>query len=233
MVVLAAAALFAIPSLLLWLLPAASLPAFLAGTTWTGWLHRALVFLVISCPCALVISVPLSFFGGIGGAGKCGILIKGGNYLEALAKADTVIFDKTGTLTEGVFSVTAVHPEGDFDPKTLLEYAALAESWSDPHLPIPQGGPATRHWIPPGDGKQRKSGMGVRATVDGRHIAVGNSRLMECERVMGGFLETAGHPGTCHRGRILRRPHCDFRPTKADAANAISQACSVPASSAL
>ena len=222
-VVLAAAALFAIPSLLLWLLPAASLPAFLAGTTWTGWLHRALVFLVISCPCALVISVPLSFFGGIGGAGKCGILIKGGNYLEALAKADTVIFDKTGTLTEGVFSVTAVHPEGDFDPKTLLEYAALAESWSD--HPISQSlKAACDKSLDPARVTETEeiAGMGVRATVDGRHIAVGNSRLMERERVMAVPCEL---PGTLvhvtvegfYAGHIV----ISDRP-KADAATAIA-----------
>lgn len=222
-VVLAAAALFAIPSLLLWLLPAASLPAFLAGTTWTGWLHRALVFLVISCPCALVISVPLSFFGGIGGAGKCGILIKGGNYLEALAKADTVIFDKTGTLTEGVFSVTAVHPEGDFDPNTLLEYAALAESWSD--HPISQSlKAACDKSLDPARVTETEeiAGMGVRATVDGRHIAVGNSRLMERERVMAVPCEL---PGTLvhvtvegfYAGHIV----ISDRP-KADAATAIA-----------
>ena len=222
-VVLAAAALFAIPSLLLWLLPAASLPAFLAGTTWTGWLHRALVFLVISCPCALVISVPLSFFGGIGGAGKCGILIKGGNYLEALAKADTVIFDKTGTLTEGVFSVTAVHPEGGFDPKTLLEYAALAESWSD--HPISQSlKAACDKSLDPARVTETEeiAGMGVRATVDGRHIAVGNSRLMERERVMAVPCEL---PGTLvhvtvegfYAGHIV----ISDRP-KADAATAIA-----------
>jgi len=130
-VVLSAAALFAVPSILLAVLPGESLPGFLLGTDWLGWLHRALIFLVISCPCALVISVPLSFFGGIGGAGKCGILVKGGNYLEALAKAETVVFDKTGTLTQGTFTVAAVHPEAAFTQEALLEYAALAEQWSD------------------------------------------------------------------------------------------------------
>ncbi len=130
-VVIAAAALFLLPALALAVLPAASLPGFLAGTDWTSWLHRALIFLVISCPCALVISVPLSFFGGIGGASKCGILVKGSNYLEALAKTETVVFDKTGTLTQGTFSVSAVHPAAGFDEKTLLEYAARAECWSN------------------------------------------------------------------------------------------------------
>ena len=97
---------------------------------WTMWIQRALIFLVISCPCALVISVPLSFFGGIGGASKCGILVKGGNYLEVLAKTQTVVFDKTGTLTKGVFNVTAIHPEQCSEAE-LLEMAAYAESYSD------------------------------------------------------------------------------------------------------
>ena len=126
-VVYAALALFLIPTVLLAVLP--TLPGFLAGTVWTDWLHRALTFLVISCPCALVISVPLSFFGGIGGASKCGILVKGGNYLEALAKADTVVFDKTGTLTKGTFAVSAVHPEAGFEADQVLEYAALSEQY--------------------------------------------------------------------------------------------------------
>ena len=129
-VTLAALALFLLPTIALAVVPASSQPAFLSGTAWTGWLHRALIFLVISCPCALVISVPLSFFGGIGGAGKCGILVKGSNYLELLSKTETVVFDKTGTLTKGSFAVTALHPAGDFPERALLEYAALAESWS-------------------------------------------------------------------------------------------------------
>ncbi|MDD6759469.1 MAG: HAD-IC family P-type ATPase, partial [Paraprevotella sp.] len=130
-VVIAATALFLLPTIVLLVIPTASQPGFLAGTGWTDWLHRALIFLVISCPCALVISVPLSFFGGIGGASKCGILVKGSNYLEALARTETVIFDKTGTLTKGTFSVTAVHPEEGFTQEQVLEYAALAEYWSD------------------------------------------------------------------------------------------------------
>ncbi|MFR6279465.1 MAG: HAD-IC family P-type ATPase, partial [Acutalibacter sp.] len=97
---------------------------------WTGWVQKALIFLVVSCPCALVISVPLSFFGGIGGASRQGILVKGGNYLEVLADTELVVFDKTGTLTKGVFQVTAIHPEG-VSQQELLELAALAESYSD------------------------------------------------------------------------------------------------------
>ena len=176
-VVLAALALFAVPSLLL-LLPAP--PAFLAGTVWSQWLHRALVFLVISCPCALVISVPLSFFGGIGGASRCGILVKGSNYLEALAHADTVVFDKTGTLTRGIFAVTAVHPAQGISEDQLLEYAALTEQWSD--HPISQ---SLRAACPAALDPARVTeveeiaGHGVTARVDGHTVAVGNSRLME------------------------------------------------------
>ena len=108
----------------------AVLPPLLFGGDWSDWLQRALIFLVISCPCALVISVPLSFFGGIGGASKQGILVKGSNYLEALAKTETVVFDKTGTLTKGTFRVTAVHPDRISEGE-LLELAALAESYSE------------------------------------------------------------------------------------------------------
>ena len=181
---LSAAALFAVPSILLAVLPGESLPGFLLGTDWLGWLHRALIFLVISCPCALVISVPLSFFGGIGGAGKCGILVKGGNYLEALAKAETVVFDKTGTLTQGTFTVAAVHPEAAFTQEALLEYAALAEQWSD--HPIAQSlREACKAPLDAGrvTDVEELAGLGVKARVDGREVAVGNARLMECQSV--------------------------------------------------
>ena len=108
----------------------AVVPPLALGYAWNEWIHRALIFLVISCPCALVISVPLSFFGGIGGASKRGVLVKGSNYLEVLADAEIVVFDKTGTLTKGVFNVTAVHPDRVSEAR-LLELAALAESYSD------------------------------------------------------------------------------------------------------
>ena len=146
---------------------------------WSDWLSRALIFLVISCPCALVISVPLGFFGGIGGASRNGILVKGGNYLEALAKAETVVFDKTGTLTKGVFAVTAVHPE-KCTREQLLELAALAESYSD--HPISRslreayGNEADKNRV--GEVTEL-SGYGVRAYVDGREICAGNDKLME------------------------------------------------------
>lgn len=183
-VVLAALALFLLPSAALALIPAENLPAFLAGTGWTTWLHRALIFLVISCPCALVISVPLSFFGGIGGASKCGILVKGSNYLETLAQTETVVFDKTGTLTKGAFTVTAIHPEADFTEDQILEYAALAEQFSDHPISLSLraacGKPIDAGRV---SDVEEIAGHGVSANVDGKTVSVGNSRLMEREKI--------------------------------------------------
>ena len=192
-VVIAALALFLIPTLALALTPAASQPAFLLGTTWSNWLHRALIFLVISCPCALVISVPLSFFGGIGGASKCGILVKGGNYLEALAKTETVIFDTTGTLTRGTFTVTAVHPESGFTREQLLEDAALAERYSDHPISLSLQAACTSS-LDAGrvSGVEEIAGHGVLAQVDGRRVAVGNRRLMERQGVSAAPCELPG-----------------------------------------
>ena len=149
---------------------------------WGDWFHRALIFLVISCPCALVISVPLSFFGGIGGASKCGILVKGSNYLEALAKAETVVFDKTGTLTRGTFTVTEIHPENGFTQEQLLESAALAEQYSDHPISLS----LKAAWKQDADPHrvadvEEIAGHGVRAKVDGKTVCAGNSRLMERE----------------------------------------------------
>ena len=178
-VVYAATALFLIPSLCLWFLDPAILPGFLAKTVWTDWLHRALIFLVISCPCALVISVPLGFFGGIGGSSKCGILVKGSNYLELMAQADTLVFDKTGTLTEGFFTVTEIHPQVGFTEDSLLTYAALAERFSN--HPISQSlrractVKAEDHTV---ENVEELAGHGVRATVDGHPVLAGNERLM-------------------------------------------------------
>ena len=176
-VVLAAAALFAVPSLML--LCGADF-GFLAGTTWQGWLHRALVFLVISCPCALVISVPLSFFGGIGAASRCGILVKGSTYLESMARAETVMFDKTGTLTKGVFTVTDIRPAKGFTAEELLETAALAEIFSD--HPIAQSlrkGCAAKPDPSRVGTVEELAGRGLKAQVDGREVLVGNARLLE------------------------------------------------------
>ena len=146
---------------------------------WEQWVYRALTFLVTSCPCALVVSIPLSFFAGIGGASKEGVLIKGSNYLETLSQVKTVVFDKTGTLTKGVFEVTAVH-HSDMDESKLLEYAALAECASS--HPISRSlqrayGKAIDHSRV--TDIQEISGHGVTACVDGHTVAAGNSKLME------------------------------------------------------
>ena len=183
-VVIAATALFLLPTIALALLPASAQPAFLAGTDWTGWLHRALIFLVISCPCALVISVPLSFFGGIGGASKCGILVKGSNYLETLARTETVVFDKTGTLTQGSFTVTALHPAGGVTKDALLEAAALAESWSSHPISLSLRRACGKDLDPSRvTDVEEIAGHGVTAKVDGKAVSAGNSRLMEKEGV--------------------------------------------------
>ena len=168
----------------------AFLPPLFTSIQWVESIHRALNFLVVSCPCALVISVPLSFFGGIGGASRDGILVKGGNYLEVLARAEIVVFDKTGTLTQGVFNVTAIHPD-DCSEGQLLELAALAESWSD--HPISRS-------LKEAYGKEldsarvseaeELSGRGVRAVVDGHTVCAGNDKLME-------DIGVSWHP--CHR----------------------------------
>ena len=157
----------------------AVLPPLLFGGDWSDWLQRALIFLVISCPCALVISVPLSFFGGIGGASKQGILVKGSNYLEALAKTETVVFDKTGTLTKGTFQVTAVHPDR-ISKGELLELAAMAESYSE--HPISRS--LREAYQKPVDASrvtdvEEISGNGVRAKVDGHDVYAGNGKWMD------------------------------------------------------
>ena len=175
-VVYAALALFLIPTVLLAVLP--TLPGFLAGTVWTDWLHRALTFLVISCPCALVISVPLSFFGGIGGAGKMGILVKGGNYLEALAKTETVVFDKTGTLTEGRFEVAELNAENGFDKESVLFYAACAESLSTHPIALSIVNGYGRETDGHAQNISETAGKGVSATVDGHAVLAGNALLM-------------------------------------------------------
>ena len=178
------------PAVVLAAVALALLPPLFTSIQWVDSIQRALNFLVVSCPCALVISVPLSFFGGIGGASKNGILVKGGNYLEVLAKTELVVFDKTGTLTRGVFNVTAIHPDHCGEAQRL-ELAALAESYSD--HPISRS-------LKEAYGKEldasrvsnveELSGRGVRATVDGRQICAGNDKLME-------DIGVSWHP--CHR----------------------------------
>lgn len=152
----------------------------LAGMgAWSDWILRGLTFLVVSCPCALVISVPLSFFGGIGGASKIGVLVKGSNYLEALAEVDTVVFDKTGTLTSGTFSVTGIHPQDGTSAEELLALAAHAEAFSDHPIAVSIKQAYTGQ-IDQADVKdaREESGHGVVATVQRRTVCVGNAKLM-------------------------------------------------------
>ena len=144
------------------------------------WIYRALTFLVISCPCALVISIPLSFFGGIGGASACGILVKGSTYLEELARTGIVVFDKTGTLTQGTFKVTGVHPADGISGEQLVEAAALAESWSKHPISMSIKAAYGREIDPSRvTDVEELGGHGVTAKVDGKTVAAGNARLME------------------------------------------------------
>lgn len=146
---------------------------------WDVWIYRALTFLVISCPCALVISIPLSFFAGIGGASKAGVLVKGSNYLETLSKVKTVVFDKTGTLTKGVFQVTAAHPQ-EMSEKELLHLAAHVERYSTHPIAAslraayPNESDSCRV-----EAAEEIAGQGIRAHVNGNVVCVGNSKMME------------------------------------------------------
>ena len=182
------------PAVVFAALALAALPPLLGMGPWLMWVQRALNFLVVSCPCALVISIPLSFFGGIGGASKQGILVKGGNYLEALAQAGIVVFDKTGTLTKGSFEVTAVHPQ-QVSEQELLELAALAERFSDHPISRSiqaacQSAPAPNRVT---DAKEI-AGHGVRAVVDGKTVLAGNQKLMDQFHIP--FEDACHHVGT-------------------------------------
>lgn len=164
----------------------AVLPPFLFGQSWSDWIERGLTFLVVSCPCALVISVPLSFFGGIGGASRLGILVKGGNYLEALSHTETVVFDKTGTLTNGSFNVVAVHPDAaaEVDPDLILSIAAHAEAYSDHPIAVSVKEAFTGEIDQSRIADVREEGgHGVRAVVDERVVLVGNDKLMREEGI--------------------------------------------------
>ncbi len=169
-------------------------PLLIDGALWADWIYRALNFLVVSCPCALVISVPLSFFGGIGGASKIGVLVKGSNYLEAISKAEYMVMDKTGTLTQGVFHVEDIFAEDGYEKGEILRYAAMAESYSS--HPISQslqaayGKEIDKSQI---NDVEEAAGRGVIAMVEGKRVAAGNRRLM---------TEEAGYDGPLpqHRG---------------------------------
>ena len=170
----------------------AVVPPLLGMGTWADWILRGLTFLVVSCPCALVISVPLSFFGGIGGASRLGILVKGSNYLEALSEVDTVVFDKTGTLTSGTFGVVGVHPTDSIDGDQLLAMAAHAEAFSDHPIALSvkkayldeaaadSGRIIDQSRI---EDAAEESGHGVKATVDGHAVLVGNDKLMSAHGI--------------------------------------------------
>ena len=164
----------------------AVLPPLLFGQSWSDWIERGLTFLVVSCPCALVISVPLSFFGGIGGASRLGILVKGGNYLEALSHTETVVFDKTGTLTNGSFNVVAVHPDAaaEVNPDLILSVAAHAEAYSDHPIAVSVKEAFTGEIDQSRIADVREEGgHGVRAVVDERVVLVGNDKLMREEGI--------------------------------------------------
>lgn len=173
----------------------AVLPPLLFAQSWSDWIERGLTFLVVSCPCALVISVPLSFFGGIGGASRLGILVKGGNYLEALAHTETVVFDKTGTLTNGSFNVVAVHPDAaaEVDPDLILSIAAHAEAYSDHPIAVSVKEAFTGEIDQSRIADVREEGgHGVRAVVDQRVVLVGNDKLMREEGIVYHDCELTG-----------------------------------------
>ena len=168
----------------------AIIPPFFTGFDWADWVQRALIFLVVSCPCALVISVPLSFFGGIGGASKRGILIKGSNYLEALSHVKTILFDKTGTITKGTFSVSKIEPIG-MSREELLRIAAMAEAYSNHPIALSI---RKEHEAPLDLDRVSETteiaGQGVRCVIDGQVVLAGNARLMEANGIVAAMNET-------------------------------------------
>lgn len=169
----------------------ALVPSLITGD-WKDWVYRALIFLVVSCPCALVISVPLSFFGGIGCASKHGILVKGAAFLETLGKADVFVFDKTGTLTTGEFTVNGIFPENGFTADELLQYAASAEYHSS--HPLARGIKGSAEKITPPESVKEMSGMGLEAVINGRKILVGNKRFLVQNNIE---LNTDEEESTC------------------------------------
>ncbi len=168
-------------------------PLVVPGATFSQWIYRALVFLVISCPCALVVSIPLGFFGGIGGASRSGVLVKGSNYLEALNNVDTVIFDKTGTLTKGVFNVTEINPQNNYTKEELIEYAAYAENYSNHPIAVS----ILKAYEKEVDKSKIESydeisGHGIKVKVEGKEILAGNIKLMNKENIKVSKIESVG-----------------------------------------
>lgn len=168
-------------------------PLFIEGATFSDWIYRALSFLVVSCPCALVVSIPLGFFGGIGGASKNGILVKGGNYLEALNDVEMVVFDKTGTLTKGIFKVTEINSENNISKDELIAYAAYAENYSNHPIGASilkaYGKEIDKYKI---ENYEEISGHGVKVIIDGKEVLAGNYKLMNRENIPYKQVETIG-----------------------------------------
>jgi Cd2+/Zn2+-exporting ATPase len=168
-------------------------PLFIQGATFPEWIYRALIFLVVSCPCALVVSIPLGFFGGIGGASKNGVLVKGGNYLEALNDVEIVVFDKTGTLTKGIFKVTEVNPANNISEDELLEYASYAESYSNHPIATSilnaYGKEVNKNEI---ENYNEVSGYGIKVKVRGKEILAGNFKLMDKENISYNKVDAVG-----------------------------------------
>ncbi|WP_026889433.1 heavy metal translocating P-type ATPase [Clostridium beijerinckii] len=168
-------------------------PLVIDGATFSQWIYRALAFLVVSCPCALVVSIPLGFFGGIGGASKNGILVKGGNYLEALNNVETVVFDKTGTLTKGIFKVTEIRPENNISEDELIACAAYAENYSNHPIATSilraYGEEIVKDKI---KGYEEISGHGVKVVLDGKEVFAGNHKLMDKENIPYDKIDTIG-----------------------------------------
>lgn len=197
------------------------------GSVWMDWVLRACTFLVISCPCAVVISIPLSFFAGIGGASRQGILVKGSNYLEALSQVKTVVFDKTGTITKGSFEVTAIH-HSPYDDRKMLEYAALAEC----HSTHPISLSLKQAYAKKPDGTrvtdvEEISGHGIKAVVDGHNVAIGNEKMMQ---LIGTDYHPCSHSGTIihmaidneYAGHIVISD--ELKPTSREAVSALKRA---------
>ena len=169
----------------------AVIPPLVLGQPFAPWVYRALVFLVISCPCALVLSIPLGFFAGIGAASRIGVLVKGGNYLEALRDVDTMVFDKTGTLTKGVFEVTQVQPQGGFSKEELLRLAAMAEAHSNHPIAASIRRACGQEAVSV-DSFEEIAGHGTKASIEGKIILVGNARLMNRENISYEISEALG-----------------------------------------
>lgn len=199
-------------------------PLVIRGATNSEWIYRALVFLVVSCPCALVISIPLGFFGGIGGASKKGILVKGSNYLEALNHVETVVFDKTGTLTKGVFKVTAVNTQNGFTNEKLIEYTAYAESYSNHPIALSiisaYNAEIDKNRI---KNYREIAGYGIKVNVNGKEVLAGNTKLMISENIKYNDEESIGSVvhvaiNNVYAGNIVISDE-----VRVDSANAISE----------